>query len=109
MPESDEELLKEVFKITTNHPCYAPPARSPQVKQRSYKSKTFTMAFDVDIQSRVPSNADRLNYLDQHLIRELKDLVSCCLYIQPDKDYAEARKLLKKENGEPYKVSNTFM
>lgn len=36
-PAAPEELLKEVFKITTNHPRYAPPARSPKVKLRSYE------------------------------------------------------------------------
>ena len=46
--------------------------------------KTFLMAFDACIQSRVTNSADRLYYLDQHLVEEPKELISGCLHIEPD-------------------------
>ena len=120
--KSDEELLKEVFKIQQNQienmissqqqlatAVTLPQPEVPKFSGDPMKYKTFIMAFDARIQSRVPSEADRLYYLDQHLIGEPKDLIGGCLHIQPDEGYAEARKLLEKEYGEPYKVSNAFM
>lgn len=53
------------------------------------KYKTFIMAFNVRIQSRVASDTDRLYYLDQHLTGELGDLIGGCLYIEPDEGYME--------------------
>ena len=67
------------------------------------------MAFEARIQSRVATNADRLYYLDQHLIGEPKDLIGGCLHIEPYEGYLEARRLLEKEYGDPYKVSNAFL
>ena len=120
--KSDEKLLKEVFKIqqsqienmisSQQQLATAVTLLQPEVPKFSrdpMKYKTFIMAFDARIQSRVPSEADRLYYLDQHLIGEPKDLIGGCLHIQPDEGYPEARKLLEKEYGEPYKVSNAFM
>lgn len=66
------------------------------------KYKTFIMAFDARIQLREASDADRLYYVDQHL-------TGGCLQIEPDEGYTEARKLLQREHGDPYKVSNAFM
>ena len=120
--KSDEELLKEVFKIQqdqiqnmiSSQQQLATAVTLPQPEEPKFggdpmKYKTFIMAFDVQIQSRVASNADRLYYLDQHLTSEPKDLIGGCLHIEPDEGYTEARKLLQKEYGDPYKVSNAFM
>ena len=57
--------------------------------------KTFLMAFDARVQSRVTNSADRLYYP--------------CLLIEPDEGYKEARRLLQKECGDPYKVSTAYM
>ena len=38
--------------------------------------KTFLMAFDARVQSRVTNSADRLYYLDQHLVGEPKELIA---------------------------------
>lgn len=57
------------------------------------------MAFDARVQSRVTDSADRLYYLDQHLIGEPKELISCCtcLHMEPDEGYKEARRLLQRK------------
>ena len=120
--KDDEELLKEIFKIqhaqiqsmVSSQQQLATAVSLPQPEVPKFtgnpmKYKTFTMAFDARIQSRVTSNADRLYYLDQHLLGEPKDLISGCLHIEPDEGYTEARKLLEKEYGDPYKISNAFM
>ena len=86
-----------------------PQPEVPRFSGNPMKHKTFIMAFDVRIQSRVASNADKLYYLDQHLIGEPKDLIGGCLHIEPDDGYVEARRLLEKEYGDNYNVSNAFL
>ena len=120
--KNDEEILKEVFEIQHAQiqsmissqqqlatAVSLPQPEVPRFTGSPIKYKTFIMAFDARIQSRVTSNADRLYYLDQHLSGEPKELISSCLHSEPDEGYTEARKLLDKEYGDPYKVSNAFL
>jgi len=86
----------------------------PEPEVRKFKGdpmefKTFLMAFDARVQSRVINSANRLYYLDQHLVGEPKELISGCLHIEPDEGYKEAWRLLQKEYGDPYKVSTAYM
>ena len=115
-------MLKEVFKIqheqiqgmvaSQNQLATAIALPEPEVqkfKGDPMEFKTFLMAFDARVQSRVTNSADRLYYLDQHLVGEPKELISGCLHIEPDEGYKEARRLLQKEYGDPYKVSTAYM
>ena len=118
----ENEMLKEVFKIqheqiqgmvaSQNQLATAIALPEPEVqkfKGDPMEFKTFLMAFDARVQSRVTNSADRLYYLDQHLVGEPKELISGCLHIEPDEGYKEARRLLQKEYGDPYKVSTAYM
>ena len=67
------------------------------------------MAFDARVQSKVVSSADRLYYLDQHLVVGPKQLIGGCLHIEPNEGYVKVRKLLEKEYGDSYKVSTACM
>ena len=118
----DEELMKEVFKmqqeqiqrmVSSQHQLATaitlPQPEIPKFKGDPMDYKTFIMAFDARVQSKVISSADRLYYLDQHLIGEPKELIGGCLHIAPDDGYEEARRLLEKEYGDVYKVSTAYM
>lgn len=83
-----------------------PQPEVPKFSGDPTKHKTFIIAFDARIQARVANDADRLYYLDQHLTGEPKDLIGGCLHLEPDVGYKEAKRLLDKEYGDPYKVSN---
>ena len=120
--KTEEELMKEVFQLQHAQiqsmvssqrqlatAVTLPQPEVPKFTGNPMKYKTFIMAFDARIQSRVTCNADRLYYLDQHLLGEPKDLISGCFHIEPDEGYVEARKLLEKEYGDPYKISHAFM
>ena len=113
--KSEEELLKEVLELqhaqiqsmVSSQQQLAtavtlPRHEVPKFSGNPMKFKTFFMAFDTSIQSRVTSNADKLYYLDQHLIGEPKDLIGGCLHIKPNEGYVEARRPLEKEYGDPY-------
>ena len=115
-------MLKEVFKIqheqiqgmVASQNQLATAITLPEPEVRKFKGdpmefKTFLMAFDARVQSRVTNSADRLYYLEQHLIGEPKELTSGCLYIEPDEGYKEARRLLQKEYGDLYKVSTAYI
>ena len=99
----ENEMLKEVFKIqheqiqgmvaSQNQLATAIALLEPEVqkfKGDPMELKTFLMAFDARVQSRVTNSAERLYYLDQHLVGEPKDLISVCLHIEPDEGYKEA-------------------
>ena len=79
-------MLKEVFKIqheqiqgmvaSQNQLATAIALPEPEVqkfKGDPMEFKTFLMAFDAPVQSRVTNSADRLYYLDQHLVGEPKN------------------------------------
>jgi len=70
---------------------------------------TFAMAFDSRIAPHLKNDADKLYYLDQQLTGTAKDLVGGCLYMDASDGYKEARRILKKEYGDPYKVATAFV
>ncbi len=71
--------------------------------------RAFITAFDARVASHVVSNRDRLYYLDQHLSGEPKEMIEGCMYMHADDGYQQARYLLKKEYGDPYKVSRVYL
>ena len=71
--------------------------------------RTFVTAFDTRIASRMNSNADKLYYLEQHLLGEPKEIVSACMHMDPECGYYKARELLDKQYGDPYKLAMLYM
>ena len=70
--------------------------------------KTFVMAFDTRIRSKATTSSDLLYYLNEHLEGEPADLIQGCLHMAPEAGYTEARRLLQKEYGDPYKISTAY-
>lgn len=85
-----------------------PQARVPIFKGDVVEYKAFVMAFDSRIKPNTSSDADRLYYLHQHVTGEPKDLIEGCLHVDPEEGYKEARHLLDKEYGDPYKISVAY-
>ena len=105
--------LEQHKQMISSHREMATAMRLPQPKVPTFKGdvieyKAFIMAFDSRIKSKTTSNADRLYYLHQHLIGEPKDLIEGCLHLDSDEGYTEARRLLEKEYGDPYKISVAY-
>ena len=86
-----------------------PQPEVPKFKGDPMDLNTFLMVFDSRIQSKVISSTDMLYFLDQHLVGEARELISGCLHMEPDEGYTEARQLLEKKYGDPYKVSSAYM
>ncbi len=70
---------------------------------------TFIQAFELRVAQHVDSDADKLYYLLQHLEGDPEELVSGCLFMAPNEGYQKARELLKKEYGDPFKISMAYM
>jgi hypothetical protein len=68
----------------------------------------FISSFDSRIGNRLSSPIDKLHYLHQFLRGEARELISGCFHLF-DSGYAEARRLLDREYGDPYKTSCEFV
>ena len=62
--------------------------------------RTFIRAFESLIESRTVSSVDRMYYLEQYTLGDVKELVRSCHHLPPDEGYDEARRLLKKKFGD---------
>ena len=100
--------------IIATHQQLAAAVTLPQLAVSKFKGdpteyRTFMMAFDARIQCRATTSADRLYYLNQHLEGEPRDLIEGCLHMDSEKGYTEARQLLQREYGDPYKISTAYV
>ena len=100
--------------IIVTHQQLAAAVILPQLAVSRFKGdpteyRTFMMSFDTRIQCRATTSADRLFYLNQHLEGEPRDLIEGCLHMDSEKGYTEARQLLQREYGDPYKISTAYV
>ena len=103
----NEQLLAAHQQLATA--ISLPQPEVPKFTGKAIDYNAFIMAFDTRIVSRTVNDADRLYYLDQHLDGDPKDLIGGCMYMTPTEGYHEARTLLDKEYGDPYKVSVAYI
>ncbi|XP_013403245.1 uncharacterized protein LOC106168647 [Lingula anatina] len=105
-------MTEESHLVSTNTLVAALSLPQPEIPKFSgdlISYRTFMTAFDTRIASRTASPSDRLYYLDQHLVGEPKDIVSGCFLFDPETGYQEARRLLDKEYGDPYKTALVYI
>ena len=70
---------------------------------------TFIRSFESQVEARVSANDVRLQYLEQYLEGEPKELIKGCLHLDNHSGYQEAKRLLKDKYGDPYKISNAYI
>jgi len=70
---------------------------------------TFTRSFESQVEGRVSANDVHLQYLEQYLQGEPKELIKGCLHLDSNSGYTEAKKLLKEKYRDPYKISNAYI
>ena len=105
--QQNEQILAAHRQLATA--MTLPQPEVPKFSGDVTEYNTFIMAFDSRIVSRTFNDSDRLYYLEQHLEGEPKDIIGGCLYMEPSMGYLEARSLLHKEYGDPYKVSMAYV
>lgn len=95
--------------MQTQQQMFLPRPEVPKFTGDPIDYKAFIMAFDARILPHVSSEMNALYYLDQQLQGEPKNLIGGCLFMTPDTGYYEARKLLDKEYGDPFKVATSYI
>lgn len=86
-------------------PSHKPPTFSGDVM--SYPA--FITAFETIIEFKVDDSNERLYYLDQYTSGKAKELIKGCLQMKGEDSYKEARRLLKKHFGDPYKIASAYI
>ena len=86
-------------------PSHKPPTFSGDVM--SYPA--FITAFETLIESKVDDSNERLYFLDQYTSGKAKELIKGCLQMKGEDSYKEARRLLKKHFGDPYKIASAYI
>ena len=86
-------------------PSHKPPTFSGDVM--SYPA--FITAFETLIESKVDDSNERLYSLDQYTCGKVKELIKGCLRMKGEDSYKEAKRLLKKHFGDPYKTASTYI
>ena len=83
-------------------PSHKPPTFSGDVM-------AFITAFETLIESKVDDSNERLYSLDQYTCGKVKELIKGCLRMKGEDSYKEAKRLLRKHFGDPYKTASTYI
>ena len=86
-----------------------PPLSIPVFKGDPLDYQFFIRAFEHGIEDRTGNSKDRLYFLKQFTTGQPRELVHSCQYMQPDKGYAEAKRLLKKRFGDDYRIATAYI
>ena len=93
--------------VTQQARSLLPSHKPPTGDVMSYPA--FITAFETLIESKVDDSNERLYFLDQHTSGKAKELIKGCLQMKSEDSYKEARRLLKKHFGDPYKIAIAYI
>ena len=88
---------------------YATAHKPPTFSSNSMEYSRFINAFESLIESKVESPIERLYFLDQYTTGKAKEVIKGCIQMKSDDSYGQARDLLKKHFGDPFKVANAYI
>jgi len=69
----------------------------------------FIRAFESMIVAKTTSYSGRMYYLVQYTAGDIQELMRSCLAMDSEEVYREARKLLAKRYGQPYKIASAYV
>ena len=69
----------------------------------------FIRAFESMIVEKTTSYSVRMYYLVQYTAGDVQELMRSCLAMDSEEGYREARKLLAKQYGQPYKIASAYI
>lgn len=69
----------------------------------------FVRAFENMIEAKTTSASAKMYYLVQYTVGDVKVLMRSCLAMDPENGYCEARKLLAKRYGQPYRIASAYV
>ncbi|PFX21325.1 Toll-like receptor 11 [Stylophora pistillata] len=77
--------------------------------ESTFVRSTFVRSFESQVEARVSANDVRLQYLEQYLQGEPKELIKGCLDLDRNSGHIEAKRLLREKYGDPYKTLNAYI
>lgn len=69
----------------------------------------FVRAFEHAIEDSTENTKDRLYFLEQFTLGQPRHLVCSCQHVEADRDYADAKRLLKKTTGDEYRIATAYI
>ena len=69
----------------------------------------FMTAFESLIESKVEDSCERLYFLGQYTSGKAKEVINSCLQRKSEGSYKEAKGLLKRQFGDPFKIANAHI
>ena len=69
----------------------------------------FIRAFESMIVAKTTSYSARMYYLVQYTAGDVQELMRSCLAMDSEEGYREARRLLAKRYGQPYKIASAYV
>ena len=94
-----------VQQVRSSLPSHKPPTFSGD----SMEYSRFINAFESLIEYKVESPIERLYFLDQYTTGKAKEVIKGCIQMKSDDSYGQAKALLKKHFGDPFKVANAYI
>jgi len=83
-----------------------PAHRPPTFDGDPLRYPAFITAFETLIESKVFDPNERMYFLEQYTSGKAKELISGCIQSKSEESYFEAKALLKKHYGDPFKIAN---
>ena len=117
--QQDEVKQETTIKLEPNVPSFVPKLPQNQLNHLLVKEPpvfsgdpfdypAFTTAFDSIISANVPSNKDRLYFLEKYTKGKANDIVKGFLCLSSESAYDEARKFLNQWFGNPVHVAEAY-
>ena len=106
LQEKHTELRSMLVK--QNELNHLPVKEPPVFSGDPFDYPAFTTAFDSIISANVPSNKDRLYFLEKYTKGKANDIVKGFLCLSSESAYDEARKLLNQWFGNPVHVAEAY-
>ena len=71
--------------------------------------QSFIASFELVIESKVESNEEKLYFLEQYTRGPAQALVKSCRYMDPNRGYQNAKKMLQNNYGNEYKIASAYI
>ena len=83
-----------------------PSSEPPVFYDDAMEFPAFMTAFESLIESKVEDICERLYFLGQYTSGKAKEVINGCLKRKSEGSYKEAKGLLKRQFGDPFKIAN---
>ena len=95
--------------VTQQARSLLPSSEPPVFYGDAMEFPSFMTAFESLIESKVDDSCERLYFLGQYTSGKAKEVINGCLQRKTDGSYEEAKGLLKRHFGDPFKIANAHI